>query len=111
MEANKYYLYRLTTPFISNKIYKSSSLKNIIKKCYLEFKNSKYYNTTEYFGITNLDKNVEYTFKKTNIDNNIIDSIEDNIINKNISDTEMVDLFDNIDINYINKKYKTCTIL
>lgn len=113
---NKYYRYQLTFPFISNKMYRSSSLKNIIIKCYEELKNSQYYTSTEYFGITNLDRNVEYKFKincNNQIEKNVEKNIEKNIeiMNEHLCDSDMRDLFDNIDIQDINKKYKSCVII
>ena len=67
MKSNneKYYKFQMTFPVESNKIYKSKSLKKVVKKCYDEFKN--FSDIGEgLFGITNLDKDVEYRFKVKN---------------------------------------------
>jgi hypothetical protein len=62
MDNSKRYRYQLTFPFEGNKIYKSSSSKDVVKKCYNEFKT--FSDIGEgLFCITNLDKNVEYRFQ------------------------------------------------
>ncbi len=61
----KYYRYRMTYPFEGNTIYKSKNKNKVIKKCYNEYKQMD--NLPEgMFGITNLDKQVEYQYKLSN---------------------------------------------
>jgi|LakMenE18May11ns_1017448.scaffolds.fasta_scaffold9847926_2 hypothetical protein len=63
--TNKYYRYQMTFPFESHKVYKSKSVKKIVRKCYNEYKN--FSDIGEgMFAITNLDKNIEYRFKIKN---------------------------------------------
>lgn len=55
----------MTYPFKGQHIYRSQSLRNIAKKCYGEYK--KMDNMQEgLFGITNLDKSIEYVFRVSN---------------------------------------------
>jgi len=62
---NKTKKYRLTYPHISNNIYKSISLKGVIKKCYKDFKSINDIDEG-LFAITNLDDNIEYQFRVKN---------------------------------------------
>jgi len=77
MKSNneRYYKFQMTFPIESNKIYKSKSLNTVVKKCYDEFKN--FSDIGEgLFGITNLDRNIEYRFK---VKNKQIEKINDHI--------------------------------
>lgn len=93
MHLEKYCRYQITSPIISNKIYKSKSMDRVIKKIYNDYKNNDLPDT---FSITNLDTNIEYKFK----------------INEN-GNIEMKDIFDDIDTNQINKNYSvsSCIII
>lgn len=80
----KYYRYQLVYPFESDIIYKSSSLKKIVDKCYKDIiKLNKNYDT---FHIMNLDKGIVYKFTKD-------------------KDTEnkLFDIYDNWDISFLQK--------
>jgi len=76
----KYYRYQMTFPIQSNKIHKSKSLKNIVHKCYNEYKIFSDIGDGM-FCITNLDKNIEYKFK---INNKKIKKITNKSINYNL---------------------------
>lgn len=71
---DKYYRYQLTFPYEGNKIYRSKSHDKAIKKCYQEFKQlniSEKDKTYSIFGVTNLDKNIEYKFQMNQNEVNI----------------------------------------
>lgn len=88
--SDKYYRYQLTYPIEGNKIYKSRSLKKVAKKCYDEIKNLSDIKEKQVFCITNLDEKLEYKFTLEKV-------------SKVSKDDKMQDIFDNVDIQYIQK--------
>ena len=68
---DKYYSFQLTFPFIGNKIYRSKSKEKAINKCYREYKLLQQNITNNIFGVTDLDRKIEYRFEinKTNLNN------------------------------------------
>lgn len=91
---DKYYRYQLTYPIEGNKIYKSRSLKKVARKCYDEIKNLSDIKEKQIFCITNLDKKLEYKFTLAKVLK---------VSNDDQQDDKMQDIFDNIDIQYIQK--------
>lgn len=128
---NKTYKYQLIYPKVGSKIYKTSSFKKGIKKCYEEFKNYIIFdNSCDNFVVLNIDTNELYKFKyeqpkinnivhQTNIINKIDTTSQNKVINKiedNVEDEENEKLTgkidsikigdDNIIINEINEKIR-----
>jgi len=68
---DKYYSFQLTYPFIGNKIFKSKSKQKAVNKCYQEYKTLQCSFQENIFGVTDLDKKIEYRFEinKTNLNN------------------------------------------
>lgn len=60
---DKYHSFQLTYPVIGNKIYKSKSKEKAINKCYQEYKSYQNIFQENIFGVTDLDKKIEYRFK------------------------------------------------
>ena len=60
---DKYHSFQLTYPVIGNKIYRSKSKEKAINKCYQEYKLLQYNLQENIFGVTDLDKKIEYHFK------------------------------------------------
>lgn len=111
MDINKkYYRYQLTFPFESNKIYRSKSLKKVITKCYHDYK--KFSDIDEgLFCITNLDKDIEYKFI---MKNKKIEKINNKQFGGKINhnqNTELRDLFEDIDLAKIKNNETYCIIL
>lgn len=68
---DKYYNFQLTYPIIGSKIYKSKSKEKAINKCYQEYKSYQHMSNERIFGVTDLDKKIEYRFEinKNNLNN------------------------------------------